>query len=279
MYKVVKIINNNIVSSVDDAGKEIILRGLGIGFGKKKNDTIEADKIEKIYQLSSRDNMNKLQSLLADIPAEHVAASTEIIEYAKEHLKFNLNDNIYITLTDHISFALERKAKSINFKNAILWEIKNFYPEEFAIASKALDIIEDKLGVRLSEDEAGFITLHIVNAELDMNMSQMIDITEFIQDIMTIIKDYYDLELEVNTLDYDRFVTHIKFLGQRIIKKQCIADDDEQFQMMVKQRYFKDYRCAELISEYIKKKFEHTILEEEMMYLTVHLRRITRCNL
>ena len=78
---------------------------------------------------------------------------------------------------------------------------------------------------------------------------------------------------------YDRFVTHIKFLGQRIIKKQCIADDDEQFQMMVKQRYFKDYRCAELISEYIKKKFEHTISEEEMMYLTVHLRRITRCNL
>ena len=35
MFKITKIVNNNIVCSVDSNGKEIILRGLGIGFKKQ----------------------------------------------------------------------------------------------------------------------------------------------------------------------------------------------------------------------------------------------------
>jgi beta-glucoside operon transcriptional antiterminator len=278
MYSVKKVVNNNIVCSVDENGREIILRGLGIGFQKRVNDTIEPEKIEKIYRLDSSDTLTKLQNLLADIPIEHVNASTEIIEYAKEHLLNTLNENIYITLTDHISFAIERKKNQLVYKNALLWEIKNFYPKEFEIGQYALKVVKDRIGVELSEDEAGFITLHIVNAELNMKMSDMVNITEFIQDIVEIIKNYYHIDFPKKSLNYDRFITHIKFLGQRIIKKECIKDDDEQFQMIVKQRYFKDYRCAELIRDYIRDKFQHNITDEEMMFLTVHLRRITSMN-
>ncbi|HEX3021529.1 MAG TPA: PRD domain-containing protein, partial [Lachnospiraceae bacterium] len=243
MYSVKKVVNNNIVCSVDENGREIILRGLGIGFQKRVNDTIEPEKIEKIYRLDNSDTLTKLQNLLADIPIEHVNTSTEIIEYAKEHLTNTLNENIYITLTDHISFAIERKKNQMEYKNALLWEIKNFYPKEFEIGQYALKVVKDRIGVELSEDEAGFITLHIVNAELNMKMSDMVNITEFIQDIVEIIKNYYHIDFPKKSLNYDRFITHIKFLGQRIIKKECIKDDDEQFQMIVKQRYFKDYRC------------------------------------
>ena len=49
MYKVVKVINNNIVSSTDELGHEIILRGLGLGFSMKPRDIIDESKIEKIY--------------------------------------------------------------------------------------------------------------------------------------------------------------------------------------------------------------------------------------
>ena len=113
MYKVTKLINNNIVCSVDAEGHEIILRGLGIGFGKKIHDEIEDGKVEKIYRISNAATANKLQELLAEIPLEYVSACTEIIEYAKKTLDKSLNDNVYITLTDHISFAIERKDKKI----------------------------------------------------------------------------------------------------------------------------------------------------------------------
>lgn len=36
MYKITNVINNNIVCSKDESGEEILLRGLGIGFQKKK---------------------------------------------------------------------------------------------------------------------------------------------------------------------------------------------------------------------------------------------------
>ena len=105
MYKITKVINNNIVCSADEKGQEIILRGLGIGYQKKKGDTVPDEKIEKIYTMSDQKNSNKLQQLLAEVPLEYVEVSTEVIEYARKMLGKRLSENIYVTLTDHISFS------------------------------------------------------------------------------------------------------------------------------------------------------------------------------
>lgn len=53
--------------------------------------------------------------------------------------------------------------EGINVKNVIFWEIKRFYKEEFEIGMKVLDIIENKIGIKLLEDEVGFIVFYIVN--------------------------------------------------------------------------------------------------------------------
>lgn len=173
MYKITKLINNNIVCSTDSEGNEVILRGLGIGFHKKVNDCIEDERVEKIYKMTNKATSNKLQELLAEIPLEYITVCTEIIEYATKKLNKKLNDNIYITLTDHISFAITRKGKKLEYRNVLLTEIKTFYEAEYEIGVQSLEIIKEKLGVELSYDEAGFIALHIVNAELDTNMGNM----------------------------------------------------------------------------------------------------------
>ena len=36
-----RIINNNVVSALDEDGKEIVVMGNGIGFGKKKGQTCD----------------------------------------------------------------------------------------------------------------------------------------------------------------------------------------------------------------------------------------------
>lgn len=275
MYKISKIINNNIVCSLDRDGNEIILRGLGIGFQKKTNDFIPEDKIEKIYKMVNQNNSNKLQELLSETPIEYVTTCTEIIEMAKNQLGRKLNENIYITLTDHISFAIERKQKNMEYRNALLIEIKNFYRPEYEIGLQALEVIKDKLGVSLSVDEAGFIALHIVNAELDMDMSSMLQITEIIHNIVEIAKDYYNMEFDENSLNYERFATHLKFFGQRLIRNKITVDDDITFQKIVKDRYKKDYECAVKIRDYIQESLGKTITGEEMTFLTIHLRRIS----
>jgi beta-glucoside operon transcriptional antiterminator len=275
MYKITKLVNNNFVCSLDKYGNEIILRGLGIGFQKKKNDILEEEKIEKIYHISNPDTSNKLKELLSEIPIKYINVCTEIIDYTKNTLGKRLNDNIYITLTDHISFAIERKKQNLEFKNALLLEIKRFYSTEYKIGLHAVEIIKDKLNVELSKDEAGFIALHIVNAELDMNMQNMVKITELIQEIIKIVKSYYKVELDEESYHYERFITHLKFFSQRLFSNNITKDDDVTFNEMVKRRFKKDYECAVLIRNYVESIYKKKISEEELIFLSVHLRKVT----
>ena len=53
-----------------------------------------------------------------------------------------LNQNVYLALTDHIDFALRRFKDGMLFENALYSEIRRFYPEEFQIGCHALDLIE-----------------------------------------------------------------------------------------------------------------------------------------
>ena len=78
-----KIINNNLIRTFDNNGKEILLMGCGLGFQKKIGDTIDRSKIEKIYAIENKNDSNKLMNLLSEIPLEYIQVSNEIISYAK----------------------------------------------------------------------------------------------------------------------------------------------------------------------------------------------------
>mgnify|MGYP000721368042 FL=1 len=205
--KIDKIINNNLIRTFDNNGKEILVMGCGLGFQKKIGDTIDRSKIEKIYAIENKNDSNKLMNLLSEIPLEYIQVSNEIISYAKYSLGKRLNDNIYIFLTDHISFAIERYKQGLNFKNALLWEIKRFYNHEFLIGKEALTIIKKRLDIMLSEDEAASIALHIVNAQLNSrDMNDTLDITKMIQNILNIVKFHFNIELDEYSLHYERFI-------------------------------------------------------------------------
>ena len=275
--KIDKIINNNLIRTFDNNGKEILVMGCGLGFQKKIGDTIDRSKIEKIYAIENKSDSNKLMTLLSEIPLEYIQVSNEIISYAKYSLGKRLNDNIYISLTDHISFAIERYKQGLNFKNALLWEIKRFYNHEFLIGKEALTIIKKRLDIMLSEDEAASIALHIVNAQLNSrDMNDTLDITKMIQNILNIVKFHFNIELDEYSLHYERFITHLKFFAQRILSGKVVKSDDANFCEMIKEQYKDAYLCAEKVKKYILKEFNHEISDEEIMYLTVHIKRIVK---
>lgn len=167
--KIKKIINNNVVATLDDFDNELVVMGRGIGFQKHEGDLVDKSKVEKYFAMSNV-NASQFEKLVKEIPYETIKTADEIITYAKQQLKRELNKNIYITVTDHLNFAIERHKKNIKFQNDLLWEIKRFYQKEYQIGCQALEIIKEQLGVDLSEDEAGFFALHIVNAEMNGEM-------------------------------------------------------------------------------------------------------------
>ena len=51
--KIIKIVNNNIVTSLDEQNREIIVMGRGLGFGRKPGMPIEDEKVEKVFRLNT----------------------------------------------------------------------------------------------------------------------------------------------------------------------------------------------------------------------------------
>ena len=272
--KIDKIINNNIVSAIEADGKEVVIMGRGLGFGMKPGKEIPEGKIEKVFRLDSQNSTDKFKELLANLPLEHIQASTEIINYAKSVLNRRLNQSIYITLTDHINFAIERFKEKMMFTNPLLNEIKTFYEEEYLIGEYAVALIERRIGITLPVDEAGFIALHIVNAEYNTAMRDTIDITTLIQNVAKIVKEYFSMDLDETSLNYQRFVTHLRFLAQRIIGGEMLNSENPEFNQLISQMYPEEYACSLKLKDYIQVTYHHDVTEEETAYLAVHIKRI-----
>lgn len=275
--KIKQVLGNNIISSWDANGKEILLMGKGIGFAGKSGGEVDESRISKMFSLKTQE-ISQFTKLISQIPELHIRCASMIISFARDTLNKKLNDNIYITLTDHLNFAIQRKKQGIIFKNALLWEIKRFYHQEYLVGIEALSIIKDRLGVELSEDEAGNIALHIVNAELDTDMKQSIEITQIIQDVLNIVRYHFSVSLNEETLSYERFVTHLKFFVQRAVRKQYYETGDSEFCNMIYHQYQEAYHCALKVDTYMRKRMEYQLTNEEIMYLTVHIKRIIQEN-
>lgn len=273
--KIAKVINNNVISVIE-GGQELVIMGRGIAFQKRPGDDVDEGKIEKVFKLENKDMTSKFKELLYEVPPEYVNVTEEIIQYAKQQLGKKLNDVIYISLTDHIHFAIERQRQGMQIINPLLWEIKRIYKEEFQIGQKALQMIQDRLGIELSEDEAGFIAMHIVNAELNEEMGDIVTMTKIIQDILTIVKYHFKIQLDEESLNYFRFLTHLKFFAQRLMNKTLLNNEERDLYELVKQKYREAYACTEKIKEYIQKTHHDTLTAEEELYLTIHIDRVVR---
>ena len=272
--KIDKVINNNVVSAMDEDGTEVVVMGKGIGYRMKPGMDIVREKIEKIFRLESPGVASQFGSLLAKIPLEHLQISTEIIDYAKHVLNRRLNESIYLTLTDHINFSVERYRKKMMFHNPLIREVKGFYKEEYLVGEYAVALVEKKLGIRFPSDEAASIALHIVNAEYNIKMRDTIYITNLIQEVLGIIEEYFHMELEENSISYERLITHVRFLAERIYCKELLNDGSPEFCRMIEKLYPEEYKCSLDIRRFIQKKYEHYVTDEEVSYLAVHIKRV-----
>lgn len=270
-----KILNNNVVVILDQNNEEQIVMGRGIAFKKRVGDNIDESIVDKIFMLKDQKVKNNFTELIKDIPMDYIEVAYEIMQYAKANVGENIDENLIISLSDHIHTAVERYIEGIEIKNVLLWDIKKFYKAEFEIGLKALDIIEQKLNVKLPEDEAGFIAMHVVNRIMNENIGNMYDITKIIQEILNIVKYYLGIKFDEDSVYFYRFVTHIKYFAQRLISgKTYESDNEDSLFEIIKGRYQEPYKCVEKISEFIQKKYKYNLSDEEKLYLTIHIARI-----
>ena len=273
-----KVLNNNVVTIINENDEEAVVMGRGLAFQKKKGDEIDESKIEKIFVLENKSINEKLLTLVNDIPAKYLEIAEDIIRYAEDKLNTKLNENIYLTLTDHISFAISRAEKSLEIKNAMLWDIKRLHKEEFEIGIYALKVIKDNLNIELPQDEAASIAMHILNGELEQEMPEIVDMIKLIEEILKMVKYHFNIEFDEESINYYRFVTHLKFFTQRLSSGRYYEDNDNDLFDMIKIKYPKSYECTKRIEGFVKQKYNTQLTKEEMLYLIIHTARVVHEN-
>ena len=276
MMKILKVYNNNIVSA-DKEGSEVIIVGSGIGFKKKPGDLIDKNKVDKIYTFESR-QQSQLKQLLDRVPLLYFRISEAIASKASEKLQVQLSNQILISLSDHICYAVERKRKGISVPNLMLNEIRSLYKQEFKIGLWAIKFIQVNTGIALDENEAGYIAMHIVNAMVgsDTEYTQISKILRFIKDVQRIVEEFYSIEFNEQDLNHARFITHLKFLGQHIFSKESGHNEikvDDLFAFLTK-RNDRILECVNEISAMVEHDYNYVLQESEKVYLMIHIIKI-----
>lgn len=273
MITVKKILSNNAVIALDDQHREIVAIGRGIGFGKKEGDDVDARIIESQFLKKSGGVSDVINELVNTIPIDCLLITQHILQLAQARLFITVQETLIFALSDHINFAVQRYKKDQQIKNMLLWDIKKFYSAEFCIAQEALQLINEKFGVQLPEDEAGFIALHIANAQTN-DMHGTLQSATIIKDILTIIKIELKINHDENSINYQRLITHLKFFSIRMLHRKNIEHEDKQLYEGIKEAMPDAWLCARKISGYVSKNYGDPLTMDEMMFLTIHINRL-----
>lgn len=273
----IKSLNNNLVLAVNEEAEEFVLFGKGIGFKKKKGDVIDQTLVTKIFE--SQSQTQNFSAILANISPEILSMTEKIIEKGEQELNKKINASIIVALSDHIQSAIERQKNDQDLtENALQWEIPFLYFKEYELGKTALIMIEEEMGVVLPEIEASFIALHFVNAQDGLeSMDETMFITKVTKSMVKIIQALFDISLNKSSINYSRFVTHIRyFMNRQIRNKAFTSENNDGLYAIIQEQYPRSYACGLTIREMLKKDYQMSISDDEMVYLIIHIERITK---
>ncbi len=273
VLRVNRVINNNVISVLED-DREVILTGRGLGYQQHPGGTYDPARVERRFVLDDDRSAEGFTSVIAEIPYEVLVLSNQIADHLKATLDLTLTSAMQLAIADHIQFAMQRLAAGQRLEHAMLWELKSTYRREFTAALEMLEMIHAATGVVMPVDEAGFLTMHLVNAELNGDMSTTVSTTTAVQDIVGIVRDQLGVPLEPDSVAYARFLTHVKFAVRRIEDGQLLVGTDSMLYDMVREKDPQAHEVALAIADYVRERYELDLPEEELLYLMVHVNRL-----
>ncbi len=272
-----KILNNNAVLSRDAAGNEVIVTGKGIAFRKKVYDEIDPEQILQVYVPENKQQKNRMEALVSEIPIEYFIAAQQIKQKAEQTLDTSLNGGLTLQLSDHIYYAVEKIAKQIKTPNLMLNEIRQFYRREYEIGVWASEWINERFHTRFNEDEAGFIAFHIVSCESGNAAMDVHTLIERLHDVIAMIESYFHVKLDEQALMHSRLITHLKYFLTKASKpakeKEKSLQDDSLYQMLV-EKYADIDRFLDQLNVYMEQSCRYQLSDADRMYLIIHLARI-----
>lgn len=271
-----KVLNNNVVISIDQSGRERVLMGRGLGFQLKPHDTIDPTKVEKTFVLDEGDDGEHARRILTDAPYPVIEAVTRAIDEAERMLGRDLGRRLLLAIVDHVQFVLERMRSGIRMGSASMPQLRVLYPQEFQAASRMAQSLGASLGTQLPDEEAVFLTMHLLNATRDEPNGTAALLFRRVQHVVTTVEAGLGVSLDPDGPDYARFILHTQFLLQRLVSKSMLRSPDSSFYEFTRHSYPRAFAIAEQVKAYVREATGSELTDEEMVYITVHIERLAQ---
>ncbi|WP_455648177.1 PRD domain-containing protein [Lonepinella koalarum] len=275
MLKIKKVLNSSVVLATDIEQREFVLLGKGIGYAKKAGELINEQLANQIFIPIHNANMQRNVQHFSEIPPIFIAITQDIVQFAKEYKNIKLSNSIFFSLPDHLNFAVERYKQKLVIPNRVLWEIKQYYQDEFNVGMYAINILNKQFDLKLGEDEAANISFHIINAEQDRPDNNALQKATLVSDIVSLLQYSLSFKIDANNFAFSRFIIHIKFFVDRLFLSQMLENDgDSTLFTEIKNKYPEAMKYAFKINDYIEHQYHTVITNEELLYLAIHIHRL-----
>lgn len=267
---VIKALNNNMVL-IKEQGVEKILLAKGIGFNKKFGDILEDNlEVDKVFSIEDKKNQENLKEVYNRVDGEFVAICEEALAEISEELGEELNETIHIGLIDHLAIAMKRLKNKEQINNPFIVEIETLYSVEFEMAKKIVNKLQDKYEIDFPEGEIGFITLHIHSARNGKMLSNSIKYSYLSNKIIIYIEEKFNSKIDKRSLDYARFLSHVRFTIERVLTDTVLKNDLTE---IIKKSYPVSYEIAEGASKIIEETLDKKVCDDEVAYIAMHVER------
>ncbi len=271
MYRVIKALNNNGVLALDQDGKrEVIFLGNGVGFGKRTGERVKDFPNAKRYELAEGRRKTPALTAINSMDPIYLEITAEIIDEAEKRFP-NMKRDILLPLADHIALAVKRTRDGELLPNPFIQDMKALFPEEFGAAKRGCQLIEERLEVCLSDDEAGYISLHIHAGLSEENVSQAMDTARLVKESISMIEQGLDTRLPAESLGYNRLMSHIRYMIERIRKGENVSLDLDEY---ARTNFPESYALAEIICKRMEQELKCVVQLQEIGFLGIHIQRV-----
>lgn len=272
LVQIKKIYNNNVVL-VDYERVTKIVTGSGVGYKKKIGDAVEKKLIKEQYVLEQGENTRINANFFENMSRETLEAIEKALAYASEALNTTFSNSTKLAIMDHLYYSIKRYNEGSSIEDEFLGDIKRIYQFEYTVAKNCVNIINDSLGIKLSESECSIITIHFINVTYNSaEGNKAVKEAKSIDDILNIIQRQYRKEFNRDSERYGGLRTHLRYLIRRALKGEKSGKNLNLFLY----NYYKGqnreaYLCALKIKNYIKDNLEYDLIEDDILYLMIHI--------
>lgn len=265
-------INHNAAICEDGAGHQLIALGRGIGFGDMPHE-VDLDLVKRTFYGIDP----KYLSFIGEVDPDVLEFSAQLADIVTQQVSYELSPNLPITLADHIQFAIKRAREHMVVTLPLERDIEQLHPIEYRLGEMAVNGIKKTFDVRMPRSEAGGVAMSILNAAVKASDRRVLEERReerLLDKTVKIVEAEFGVSVDRSSFAFARFATHVRYLLDRVAKKEPIETDNSSLYDVLVEQYPRSASCVEKIDDLVIGAFGESLAKEELVYLIMHVNRI-----